>query len=64
MRKIMIYVMSDIHGDLKKYRSVMSKINLQDEDHLYILGNVINRYLKDGYTVRTDRNTQCYHSAL
>lgn len=40
----MIYVMSDIHGDLKKYRSVMSKINLQAEDHLYILGDVIDRY--------------------
>ncbi len=40
----MIYVMSDIHGDLKKYRSVMSKINLQAEDNLYILGDVIDRY--------------------
>ena len=35
--------MSDIHGDMKRYRSVMAKIKLQDSDHLYILGDVIDR---------------------
>lgn len=36
--------MSDIHGNRDKYRSVMSKIHLTAEDHLYILGDVIDRY--------------------
>lgn len=39
----MTYVMSDIHGDMKRYRSVMSKIKITAEDHLYVLGDVIDR---------------------
>ena len=39
----MIYVMSDIHGEKSKFDSVMRKINLTDEDQLYILGDVIDR---------------------
>ena len=40
----MTYVMSDIHGDLDRFRSVMDKINLQDTDTLYVLGDVIDGY--------------------
>ena len=40
----MTYVMSDIHGDLDKYRSIMDQINLKDTDHFYVLGDVIDRY--------------------
>lgn len=40
----MIYVMSDIHGNMRRFRSVMEQINLQPEDTLYILGDVIDRY--------------------
>lgn len=40
----MTYVMSDIHGNMRRFRSVMAKINLQPEDTLYILGDVIDRY--------------------
>ena len=39
----MIYVMSDIHGDKEKFKSVMSKINMKAEDKLYVLGDVIDR---------------------
>ncbi len=39
----MIYVMSDIHGEKSKFDSVMKKINLKEEDKLYILGDVIDR---------------------
>lgn len=39
----MIYVMSDIHGEKKKFNSVMEKINLTSDDKLYILGDVIDR---------------------
>ena len=40
----MIYVMSDIHGNSKRFDSVMEQINLQPEDSLYILGDVVDRY--------------------
>ena len=40
----MIYVMSDIHGNLRRFRSVMEQIRLQPEDTLYVLGDVIDRF--------------------
>ena len=40
----MIYVMSDIHGNMRRFHSVMEQINLQPEDTLYILGDVIDRH--------------------
>ncbi len=39
----MIYVMSDIHGNYPRYRSVLKKIRLKKTDTLYILGDVIDR---------------------
>jgi len=39
-----VYVMSDIHGNSRRFESVMKKINLQQEDTLYVLGDVIDRY--------------------
>ena len=40
----MIYVISDIHGNEKRFNSIMNQINLQKDDTLYILGDVIDRY--------------------
>lgn len=40
----MIYVMSDIHGNMRRFRSVMEQIQLQPEDTLYVLGDVIDRF--------------------
>lgn len=40
----MTYVMSDIHGDLDRFRSVMDQIHLKAYDHLYVLGDVIDGY--------------------
>ena len=40
----MIYVMSDIHGCMSRFRSIMKQINLQPEDTLYVLGDVIDRH--------------------
>lgn len=40
----MNYVMSDIHGNLNAFRSIMGQIDLKDEDTLYILGDVIDRH--------------------
>ena len=40
----MIYVMSDIHGNARRFESVMKQIHLQPDDTLYVLGDVIDRY--------------------
>jgi len=40
----MIYVMSDIHGNMRRFDSVMNQIQLQPGDTLYVLGDVIDRY--------------------
>jgi len=39
----MIYIMSDIHGCIYRFRSVMKQIDLKPEDTLYVLGDVIDR---------------------
>lgn len=38
----MTYVCAGIHGDYKKYKEALIKINLKDSDILYVLGNVID----------------------
>ena len=40
----MIYVLSDIHGNERRFNSILKQINLQNEDTLYILGDVIDRH--------------------
>lgn len=40
----MTYVLSDIHGNLQRFKSIMAQINLQADDTLYVLGDVIDRY--------------------
>lgn len=49
----MIYAMSDIHGCYDKYIAMILKIRLQDEDTLYILGDVVDRGA-DGIKVLQD----------
>ena len=39
----MIYVISDIHGRKDRFEDVLEQINLQENDVLYILGDVIDR---------------------
>ena len=39
----MIYVLSDIHGREDRFNSVLAQIHLKKTDHLYILGDVIDR---------------------
>ena len=39
----MIYCVSDIHGDLDKLERMMELIRFSDADHLYIIGDVIDR---------------------
>lgn len=40
----MVYIMSDIHGNARRFHSILSQIQLQPEDKLYILGDVIDRH--------------------
>lgn len=40
----MIYVLSDIHGNERRFNSIMQQIQLQPEDTLYVLGDVIDRH--------------------
>lgn len=40
----MIYVMSDIHGNKRRFDSIMEQIALRSEDPLYVLSDVIDRY--------------------
>lgn len=39
----MIYAMSDLHGCYEKYVKMLEKIDLKDDDTLYILGDVVDR---------------------
>ncbi|MBQ8311006.1 MAG: metallophosphoesterase [Clostridia bacterium] len=38
----MTYVMSDIHGNYEKFKEMLKKINLRDDDILYILGDSVD----------------------
>ena len=40
----MVYVVSDIHGNMQRWRSIKRQIKLKPNDHLYILGDVMDRY--------------------
>ena len=39
----MIYVMSDIHGSQEAFDRILAMIQLTEDDHLYIIGDVIDR---------------------
>lgn len=40
----MIYVLSDLHGNRRRFDSILKQIRLQPEDTLYVLGDVIDRH--------------------
>lgn len=39
----MIYVIADIHGCYDEYIALLEKINFNDEDELFVLGDVVDR---------------------
>lgn len=41
--QFMIYLMSDIHGRYDEYRIILEKIDFQDSDTLFILGDMVDR---------------------
>ena len=40
----MHYVLSDIHGNERRFRSILNQIDLRPDDTLYVLGDVIDRH--------------------
>lgn len=40
---VLIYVMSDIHGEYQKYMQMLEQIAFTKEDTLYVLGDVVDR---------------------
>jgi serine/threonine protein phosphatase 1 len=40
----MIYVLSDIHGNERRFGSILKQIDLKPEDTLYVLGDVMDRH--------------------
>ena len=40
----MVYVLSDIHGNERRFDSILEQIKLQPDDTLYILGDVVDRH--------------------
>ena len=40
----MIYILSDIHGNQRRFDSILKQIRLQRGDTLYVLGDVIDRH--------------------
>ncbi|MCQ2465448.1 MAG: fructose-bisphosphatase class III [Oscillospiraceae bacterium] len=39
----MTYVMSDLHGEYRKYIQMLETINFSDEDTLFVLGDIVDR---------------------
>ena len=39
----MIYCVSDIHGEFDRYKAMLETIHFSDSDHLYVIGDVIDR---------------------
>ena len=37
------YVTADIHGEFEKFKRLIERIDLKDEDTLYILGDIFDR---------------------
>ncbi len=53
----MIYVVSDLHGCYDKYKKMLEKINLSENDTLYIIGDIVDRG-KDGIKILLDMMRQ------
>ena len=50
---LMIYAISDLHGCYDKYVRMLEKINFNDSDTLYILGDIVDRG-SDGIKILLD----------
>ncbi len=39
----MIYIISDVHNDNKRFRALLEQIEFSEDDHLYIIGDLFDR---------------------
>ena len=39
----MIYAVSDLHGRYDRYRQLLDKLDLEEQDTLYVLGDALDR---------------------
>lgn len=39
----MVYVLSDVHGRIDRFESILHQVDLNEDDRLYVLGDVIDR---------------------
>lgn len=60
----MTYVLSDIHGNMDAFESILSQINLQPNDDLYILGDVIDRHPYGIEIIQKIMNTPNMHMII
>mgnify|MGYP000777100282 CR=1 FL=1 len=42
-KKMATYVISDIHGEYEKFMELLEEIELEENDTLYVLGDVLDR---------------------
>ena len=52
----MTYAVSDIHGCYDKYKALLEKLDLKEDDRLYVLGDVVDR--SDYIGIRGQQATQ------
>ena len=43
----MQYVISDLHGDLDSFKSILEKIQFQNTDEMFVLGDVIDDMVRE-----------------
>lgn len=60
----MKYVLSDIHGNIQRYESIMNQIALSQGDELYVLGDVIDRHPHGIEILRSIMKTPNIHMLL
>lgn len=53
----MIYLISDIHGDCRRFEKMLHKIHFADQDQMYILGDAIDKGKENLRLLALIRNT-------
>ena len=49
----MIYAVSDLHGCYDRYRQLLDKLDLEEQDTLYVLGDALDRG-PEGFQILSD----------
>ena len=58
-KKMATYVISDIHGEYEKFMELLEEIELEENDTLYVLGDVLDRgEASDQNGIKADGNAK------